>query len=494
MQPSNDASELGPLLIDDLPNEFPDRRWWLIVQRVVAACMVIALLPLFLLIILGIKLESRGSAVFCQSRRGMADRPFTIFKFRTMRRGSEKSTALGTTARSSQVTRIGRILRATKLDELPQLWNVARGDMQFVGPRPLPIGLDDELRRNIVGFGLRTRVRPGLTNIAQISVADNRLGDALIGDWTTRFDAELQYIRRQSVRLDMLLICMTAVFVLRQLITRRRGIVKKPGAVLSINVLGVPIACMNYDGVCTQIGAWIRDAQHRYIGVCPVHNIIEAVLHPEHRAVLRGAGLNTPDGMPIVWAKRLMGDRHASRVYGPTLMLHLLELAQAKGWRVAFYGGLQECLDLLIYRMQWRYPALNLVSTISPPFGATAQQEEACIASLRDSAPQLVFVGLGCPKQERWMARNVGSVPGVMIGVGAAFDFHAGTVQQAPGWMQRIGLEWLFRVWREPRRLAGRYASTNPIYIVAITLQWMSHVLLRRNYVVWHAALQESKS
>ncbi len=476
------------LMVDDLPREFPDRGWWLVVQRVAAAIALAMLAIVLAPIAVAIRMESPGPVLFRQPRRGLRDRQFTILKFRTMRLGTERATALGTTSRTPGVTRIGRLLRATKLDELPQLWNVVCGDMEFVGPRPLPLALDNRLRELIPGFHLRSRVRPGLTNIAQISVAENDLGDRLVRDWGTRFDAELQYIRRKSVRFDLLLLGMTAVFILRKFVGRRVG-AGVPGSVRSVRVLGVPIACLDYRGVCSQISEWIGQRQNHYVGVCPVHNIIEALLSRRHRAVLQGAGLNTADGMPVVWAKWLLGDRAATRVYGPTLMLHLLELAQTRGWRVAFYGGRPATLDMLTYRMRWKFPAINLVSTISPPFGGTTEEERACVAELIASEPQLTFVGLGCPKQERWMATHAGIVPGVMIGVGAGFDFHAGTIPQAPAWMQRYGLEWVYRLACEPRRLAKRYATTNPLYVVAFSVQLLSHVLLRRNFVGWHAPL-----
>lgn len=491
MSPSAEPTQTPlPLLADDLPTDIPDRRWWRIVQRVIAAVTLLVMAPFLLLLCAAIALESRGPILFRQQRRGIHERPFTILKFRTMRTGTERATALGTTSTSSAVTRTGRFLRATKLDELPQLWNVLTGDMELVGPRPLPIALDDELRRHIPSFAARYRVRPGLTNIAQVCVYENQLGDKLVDDWSTRFDAELQYIRRKSVRLDCLLILMTIAFIARKALTRGTG-PAPVNAVRSVSILGVPIACLSYDGVISQITSWVNTRTPHYIGICPVHSIIEALLHADHRAVLRGSGLNTADGMPVVWARWLLGDRTASRVYGPTLMLKLLEHAQAQNWRVAFYGGKPQCLQQLTYRMQWAYPALNIAAAISPPMGIAPADEQLLIDQLAASQPHLIFVGLGCPKQERWMARHSPHLNSILLGVGAAFDFHAGTVPQSPAWMQKVGLEWLFRLRCEPRRLFRRYATTNPLYILAFSGQWLTHLLLRRRYIHWHSPTQE---
>jgi N-acetylglucosaminyldiphosphoundecaprenol N-acetyl-beta-D-mannosaminyltransferase len=474
------------LVEDDLPAQVAAKPWWLVAQRIIAAAALVLLAPGFAVVWVLIRLESRGPGVYKQTRLGLGEQPFTILKFRTMRTGNEGATALGAGAGCSVVTRVGRLLRASKIDELPQLWNVMLGDMEFVGPRPLPMKLDAELRRHIPGFEKRYRIRPGLTNVAQISVYENLVGDRLVEDWSARFEAELQYIRRKAVRVDLLLIGMTVLFVLRKLFGRPPAPVPPPRAVRSVRVLGVPIACLDYAGVVGQVEDWIKQGSSRYVGICPVHSIVEACLGREHRRALESAGMNTADGMPVVWARWLLGDRSATRVYGPTLMLHLLEQAARRGWRVAFYGGTQDCLDRMQHRLCWKYPALNVVAAISPPFGGSAEAEQPFLQQLHDAEPQLTFVGLGCPKQERWMHRHSGRVPGVMVGVGAAFAFHGGTVPQAPAWMQRVGLEWAYRLCCEPRRLFRRYATTNPIYIGAFAIQWLQHLLLRRKYVVWH--------
>jgi N-acetylglucosaminyldiphosphoundecaprenol N-acetyl-beta-D-mannosaminyltransferase len=174
-----------------------------------------------------------------------------------------------------------------------------------------------------------------------------------------------------------------------------------------------------------------------------------------------------PDGMPLVWMLRLKGHRAQPRVYGPTLTLHLLAAAAAKGVPVGFFGGTPEVLDSLSQRMTARYPGLKIVFAYSPPFRPLDDREdEEVVAALRASGARLLFVGLGCPKQERWIDAHRQQVRAVMVGVGAAFDFHAGVKRQAPAWMQRLGLEWLFRLGQEPRRLWRRYFYNNPRFLL----------------------------
>jgi N-acetylglucosaminyldiphosphoundecaprenol N-acetyl-beta-D-mannosaminyltransferase len=250
-------------------------------------------------------------------------------------------------------------------------------------------------------------------------------------------------------------------------------------------VLGVPIANLGYEGVMDRIGAWIRDGERRYVGVVPVHSLIDAIRLPQHRRSLREADLNTADGVPIVWAQRLFGHDAASRVYGPTLTMRLLERAERRGWRIAFYGGHPDRLEVLVARLRTRFPKLVISEATSPPFRPLSEEEdEAMVQRLRDARPDIVFVGLGAPKQEAWMREHVGRIPGVLVGVGAAFDFHAGAVRQAPPMLQRVGLEWAFRLACEPRRLFVRYARSNPLYVVLLLRQWLSGVLFRRSYQV----------
>lgn len=192
--------------------------------RALAFLTLLLLAPGLALLALLVRLDSRGPVLFRQRRMGYGGKPFTVWKIRTMTIGSENATALGTRGDGAHVTRVGRVLRKLKLDELPQLWNVVRGEMTFIGPRPIPIALYEELCRHIPDFPLRNQIPPGLTNLSQISLADNKLGDELLDDWRLRFQGELHYIRNKNPWYDLTILLMTGLFVLRRLL---HGIQKK---------------------------------------------------------------------------------------------------------------------------------------------------------------------------------------------------------------------------------------------------------------------------
>ena len=205
--------------------------------------------------------------------------------------------------------------------------------------------------------------------------------------------------------------------------------------------------------------------------VANVHMVMEAYDDPAFREAVNRADLVTPDGMPLVWVLQRKGFDLKDRVYGPTLTLWVLEAAARQGVPVGFYGGRPDVLDALIDTVQARFPALRILFRESPPFRALSDAEDqAVVQAINAAGARLLFVGLGCPKQEQWMDAHAGSgangVRAVMLGVGAAFDFHAGTLRQAPAWMQARGLEWLFRLAVEPRRLWKRYLKHNPRFAV----------------------------
>lgn len=216
---------------------------------------------------------------------------------------------------------------------------------------------------------------------------------------------------------------------------------------------------------------WAQNSDSRYICIANVHMVMEAYDSPAFKEIVNNADLVTPDGMPLVWMMRLKGQRDQQRVYGPTLMLHVLEAAARENISVGFYGGEPTVVESLVRRMQARYGGLTVAFLASPPFRELTSGEDAeVIKQINESGARILFVGLGCPKQEIWMAKHRGKIQAVMLGVGAAFDFHAGTKPQAPVWMQRIGLEWLFRFISEPRRLWKRYLIHNPRFVfLAIT-------------------------
>lgn len=237
-----------------------------------------------------------------------------------------------------------------------------------------------------------------------------------------------------------------------------------------VNVLGVGVSAIDMPAAVDRIEDWIRHRTQNYVCVTGVHGVMESQRDEELRRIHNASGMTTPDGMPMVWAGHWAGASWMKRVYGPDLMLAICERAAAKGWRSFFYGGREGVPEQLAQRLAERFPGLQVVGAYSPPFRAlTPEEDEALVERINSSEAELVWVGLSTPKQERWMAAHVGRLQApVLLGVGAAFDIHAGTLAQAPVWMQRHGLEWLYRLVREPRRLWRRYLSNNPRFLLGI--------------------------
>jgi N-acetylglucosaminyldiphosphoundecaprenol N-acetyl-beta-D-mannosaminyltransferase len=240
-----------------------------------------------------------------------------------------------------------------------------------------------------------------------------------------------------------------------------------------VNVLGVGVSAINMAQALETIEGWISRGDRRYVCVSGVHGIMESQADPVLRDIHNSAGLVTPDGMPLVWLSRMYGHEHVERVYGPDLMLALCARSESRGYRHFLYGGAGGVPVLLTARLRQRFPRLNIVGSYSPPFRPLSEEEDAeVVRMMNESGADIVWVGLSTPKQERWMREHVGRLDAaVLIGVGAAFDFHAGVKKQAPRWMQRNGLEWLFRLGSEPRRLWKRYLVNNPRFIYGVLLQ-----------------------
>lgn len=235
-------------------------------------------------------------------------------------------------------------------------------------------------------------------------------------------------------------------------------------------MLGVAISAIDIDGAITEISRWVDEGEQHYVCVTGVHGVMESQTDPDLKAIHNRSGLTTPDGMPMVWAGRRAGATWMSRVYGPDLMLELCSAGVARGWRHFFYGGAEGVPEELASRLCARIPGLIVSGTYSPPFRQLIPDEsEMVVKKINATRPDLVWVGLSTPKQERWMAEHVGRLSAsALLGVGAAFDIHAERVSQAPPWMQRRGLEWLYRLAKEPRRLWRRYLTNNPRFVLAI--------------------------
>jgi N-acetylglucosaminyldiphosphoundecaprenol N-acetyl-beta-D-mannosaminyltransferase len=241
-------------------------------------------------------------------------------------------------------------------------------------------------------------------------------------------------------------------------------------------VVGVSISTTSYQDVLDRLEHRERDAPLA-VAVCNVHSVMTARRDRELRAAIEGAEIATPDGVPLVWTLRATGHPEQQRVYGPELMRRALIDGQERGWRHYFFGSTPETLDALAAAVAGLAPAAEVVGAESPPFRPQTDDEEAAsLERIRVSRADMVWVGLGMPKQELWMHRVKEELPGVaLLGVGAAFDFLSGRVRQAPHWVQRAGLEWLYRLIQEPRRLWRRYILNNPMFLVLMAAQMAGH-------------------
>lgn len=242
------------------------------------------------------------------------------------------------------------------------------------------------------------------------------------------------------------------------------------------SVVGMTVDATTYVDATALIISWAAARRPARVCAANVHMAMECRDRAEVRAAVNGADLVTPDGMPLKWMLGLLGHALPDRVYGPTLSLHVCAAAAAAGLPIAFYGGHAESLPTLVERLQARCPGLQVAYAWAPPFRPLSTDEDARERErLVASGARIVFVGLGCPKQELWMAAHA-DLPCVLMGVGAFFDFASGRVKNAPAWMQRLGLEWLFRLVMEPRRLWKRYLWNNPRFL------WLAAgQLLQRN-------------
>lgn len=239
-------------------------------------------------------------------------------------------------------------------------------------------------------------------------------------------------------------------------------------------VLGACIDAVSWEQALADIISAATVHASRYICMCNVHSVVTSTLDPAFRKIINEADLATPDGAPVAWALRQLGFPAQQRINGPDLMWQYLHQAETLQHTVFFYGSSAATLAALRARLLRLFPRLQVGGMHAPPFRAlTAEEDAADIAMINQSRAHVVLVGLGCPKQEKWMAAHRGKIKAVMVGVGAAFDYHAGTVRRAPPWCQEHGLEWLYRLCTEPRRLFKRYAITNTLFMIGIARQLM---------------------
>ena len=240
-----------------------------------------------------------------------------------------------------------------------------------------------------------------------------------------------------------------------------------------VNVLGVGVSVLNLETALAAIAGAARARCKGYICVTGVHGVMEAQDDPAFRKILNNAFLCTPDGMPMVWMGKIRGQSEMRRVYGPDLMLDVCAWSEESGAKHFFYGGAPGVADALTEKLKAKFPKLEIAGTFTPPFRPlNAEEEKQFCETIRSAKPDILWVGLSTPKQEKFMAEFLPKLDAtLMIGVGAAFDFHSGRVKQAPLWMQRSGLEWFYRLCQEPRRLTKRYFKNNPLFALKIAGQ-----------------------
>lgn len=240
------------------------------------------------------------------------------------------------------------------------------------------------------------------------------------------------------------------------------------------SVLGTFIDAPDWDEAAARIEQWAAARESRTVYFCNAHSVVSARRNARFARILGDSDLNAPDGAPIAWMLRKLGFSGQPRVSGPDLMAHLCDRLQHVSTPVFLYGSTPHTLERLRQQLRLRYPGLAIVGAISPPFGVLdAATDAEHVARINASGARIVFVGMGCPKQEVWCDAHRGRVHAVMMGVGAAFDFHAGTMTRAPHWMRRSGLEWLHRLGCEPRRLWKRYLFGNTVFVVGAAAQLM---------------------
>ncbi len=250
----------------------------------------------------------------------------------------------------------------------------------------------------------------------------------------------------------------------------------RPGAAPRFDVLGVQVSATHKAEAAAIIQGWVGRGERHYVCVTGVHGVMECQKDEELRRIHNGSGLTVPDGMPLVWAGRLNGFSRIGRVFGPELMLEVCRRSVAAGQTHFLYGGAAGVAEELKRRLRREFPEIRIVGTFTPPFRPlTPAEEEQLLEQVARAKPDIFWVGLSTPKQERFMAAYLPKLDTrVMLGVGAAFDFHTGRAQDAPGWVKRSGLQWLHRLSQDPRRLWRRYLINNPVFVAKFIRQLLT--------------------
>lgn len=239
-----------------------------------------------------------------------------------------------------------------------------------------------------------------------------------------------------------------------------------------VRAVSLLVSLCNYQTAIEQIVGLVKAGNGGYVCFSTVHMVMESYDNPEFGKKVNSADMIVPDGMPLVWMQKLQGLKDADRVRANSIMRMLFEHCEANNLSVGFYGGKQEVIDEIQVKAKKEFPKLKIAYTLSPPFRPLTEEEDIEItAEINRTKPDILFMGLGCPKQENWMFAHKDKVKAIMLGVGASFDFYAGNIKECPEWLQKLGLEWFYRLLQEPKRLWRRYIILNPRFIWLATTQ-----------------------
>ena len=405
-----------------------------------------------------IKIQSPGPVFFSQVRVGINGRKFKMYKFRSMYIDAEqrKAELMGQNEMQGlmfkikddpRVTPIGRFIRRTSLDEFPQFLNVLKGDMSLVGTRPPT--LDEYVRYE--NFHLkRLSIKPGITGLWQVSGRNN------VKNFDDVIRLDFRYIDQWSLLLDIKILLKTVGVVFG----------KEKEWKDSCCILGVNISVVNMEETVRCLMEHYREWSGKYICVSNVHTTVMSYENEAYRAIQNGAVMTLPDGKPLSIVARKRGCEMMERVTGPDLMGEIFRISPEYGYRHFFYGSSPETLLKLKEKLLKTYPGLEIAGMISPPYRELTEAEDReYVQKINDAEADFVWIGLGAPKQEYYMAAHEDRIHGLMIGVGAGFDYYAGNIKRAPLFWQKCSLEWLYRLLQDPKKLWKRYLFTNGKFI-----------------------------
>lgn len=451
--------------VDEKPRYFFFKRLFDIAFSLIVIVGVLSwMIPLVGLLIM---LESKGGVFFIQRRVGKGGKIFSCIKFRTMVLNED---ANHTQAQPDdyRITRIGRFLRFTNLDEFPQFLNVMAGEMSIVGPRPHMITDCNQFSKVVSGYKFRNMVKPGITGLSQVKGLRGPARD--FATIFRRFEYDAFYVRNAGFGLDLRIIRQTTGQVAYALLRQK---MPNPAPLMEIaenkklQLFTANYSVTDYMRASETIIARARARKSFGMSALAVHGLIETVKDKAFRAQVNKLDMVVPDGQPIRWALNSFYKAGLEdRVTGPILTKYVLARASEENLGVYLYGSTPETLARFQAFININYPGVKISGIHPDRFReATAEEDLADIKKINESGTNIVLVGRGCPRQEKWVANHLGKIDAAMMAVGAAFDFHAGNISQAPMWMQQAGLEWFYRLIQEPGKLWKRYLTTNPHFI-----------------------------